>query len=331
MTGAGAGRLALVLAGFTILTACEEGQEFNLFDKPLFSGNQSDDGAETAAVASTGTTIERDVEAPEVFQETDRGLWDGRPSLGGVWIAHPNVVDPERVIIRNEDNGQFIIGALFRRERDNPGPRFQVSSDAANELGMLAGAPANLNVIAMRREEVVVTPAEVIPPVDGLDAPEIIAEGPLVTPESPVVEESDDPVVALAASAIEAATTATPSAQAPLSALAPAPETAATNAPAVAPTPAPTPAPVAALAPVQVSSLEKPSVQIGIYSLESNAKGTADILRGAGIIPTTKAFSSSGKSYWRVIVGPAANKAERTALIKKVQDLGYSDAYAVTN
>ena len=42
--------------------------------------------------------VERDVEAPGVFQVTEAGLWDGRPSLGGVWVAHPDVTEPERVI-----------------------------------------------------------------------------------------------------------------------------------------------------------------------------------------------------------------------------------------
>jgi rare lipoprotein A len=46
---------------------------------------------------------ERDVEAPEVFDVTDEGLWDGRPSLGGVWVAHPDATDPERVMIRNTE------------------------------------------------------------------------------------------------------------------------------------------------------------------------------------------------------------------------------------
>ena len=58
------------------------------------------------------------------------------------------------MIIRNEENGQFVIGALFRRERENPGPILQVSSDAAAALGMVAGAPTDLNVTALRREEV---------------------------------------------------------------------------------------------------------------------------------------------------------------------------------
>ena len=108
-------------------------------------------------------------------------------------MAHPSATDPERVIIRNEANGRFVIGALFRRERDNPGPALQVSSDAASALGLLAGAPSVLNVTALRREEVaediaLATPAEGIAPpnYDGPDAggAETIAALPLDGPAS---------------------------------------------------------------------------------------------------------------------------------------------------
>lgn len=117
-------------------------------------GGSAEGVAGTADAAPATQLVETDVEAPDVFQATDQGLWDGRPSLGGIWVAHPDVASPERVVIRNRDNGQFVIGALFRRERDNPGPPIQVSSDAAEALGMLAGAPATLDVTALRREEV---------------------------------------------------------------------------------------------------------------------------------------------------------------------------------
>ncbi len=187
MTSAGAGRLALVLTGAIFLTACEEGSKINT----LFQKKETETGEAAVAEASTETTlIERDVEAPEVFQQTDTGLWDGRPSLGGVWVAHSDVTDPERVIIRNQANGKFVIGALFRRERDNPGPRFQVSSDAAETLGMLAGAPAELNVTALRREEVPIAPAAAEPESIGNEE---IEAAPL------------DPVAAVAASAIDKA------------------------------------------------------------------------------------------------------------------------------
>ena len=56
------------------------------------------------------------------------------------------------MIIRNDANGKSVIGALFRRERENPGPKIQVSSDAAVALGMLAGSPVKLNITALRRE-----------------------------------------------------------------------------------------------------------------------------------------------------------------------------------
>ncbi|MGB5869596.1 MAG: SPOR domain-containing protein [Albidovulum sp.] len=96
---------------------------------------------------------DHDVEAPEIFKVTDKALWDGRPSLGGVWVAHSSVKDPQRVVIRNPANGKSVNGALFRREIDNPGPSLQLSSDAAQALGLLAGQPMTLEVVAIKRVE----------------------------------------------------------------------------------------------------------------------------------------------------------------------------------
>jgi hypothetical protein len=113
--------------GLAVLAGCDESGNFML--RP--------DTADSAPQARSGNSVklvERDVEAPDVFQVTDMGLWDGRPSLGGVWVAHPDVKEPERVIIRNMSNSAFVIGALFRRERETPGPALQVSSDAGAAL-----------------------------------------------------------------------------------------------------------------------------------------------------------------------------------------------------
>ncbi|QGX98906.1 SPOR domain-containing protein [Roseovarius faecimaris] len=272
------------------LASCEEVQQFNLFQpKP-----QAEAGTEATATAKATRLVERDVEAPEVFQVTDSGLWDGRPSLGGVWVAHPEVGEPERVIIRNQANNKFVIGALFRRERENPGPILQVSSDAAAALGMLAGAPAQLQVTALRRETA--------PEDTGAD--EAMTEE-LAAPDS--IEATALDPVAGAAAAIDEAEAATATAAA---------------APASAPTPAPKP---------QTSSLSKPYIQIGIFSIEQNANNTATAMRQAGMVPTVKEQSASGKTFWRVIVGPAANSAERSALLKKIKGIGFDDAYPVTN
>lgn len=192
---------ATALAAFcALLAACDESGQFSL----PFGPNASTTTSETSA--AEGTTVERDVEAPEVFSVTDQGLWDGRPSLGGVWVAHPDVDEPERVIIRNEANQKFVIGALFRRERDLPGPQLQISSDAAAALDVLAGAPAPLNVTALRRET---APAEVVVEAEALDAP------------TEVTETALDPIAA-AGAAIEAAP-ATPVAAAPTPTPTPAP------------------------------------------------------------------------------------------------------------
>ncbi|MDH3264545.1 MAG: SPOR domain-containing protein, partial [Paracoccaceae bacterium] len=138
-----------LLAGLVLaLAACEEG-----------AGRQ--ETGETGQAGGPQFTG-RDIEAPEIFEANEDGLWDGRPSLGGVWIAHPAVTNPQRVTILNQSNGRSIVGALFRRERENPGPRIQISSDAASDLGVLAGQPTPLRVIALKREEA----PEPVPPTE---------------------------------------------------------------------------------------------------------------------------------------------------------------------
>jgi cell division septation protein DedD len=275
-----------------LLAGCDETGQFNL-GLPKLGGEKA---ASTAGSTKSTKLIERDVEAPEVFSATDEGLWDGRPSLGGVWVAHPDVTDPERVIIRNEANSKFVIGALFRRERDLPGPRLQISSDAAAALGILAGAPAPLNVTALRREE----------------APEEVAAEPIetetVAAPAEVSETPLDPIAA-ASAAIESAT--------PTPAAAPAPAAPAAAAPAP-------PKPKA-------SKLPKPFVQIGIFSVEANAERTAKQMRAAGMATTIKESQINGKAFWRVVVGPAQTKSQLSALLKSVKAEGFSDAYAVSN
>lgn len=283
-------KLALALGGALFLAGCDAGQ------MPSFLQPGNSSGGDKAVNASA-KTVERDVEAPEVFQVHDKGLWDGRPSLGGVWVAHADVKDPERVIIRNEDNSKFVIGVAYRPERQGPGPSIQVSSDAADELGMLAGKPAMLNVTALRHEKV---------PVEGAkEAP----AGDLAAASAVATTKLDDPIAA-AAAAIDAAEAVPPVSAAAAPAAKPAAATATRN---------------------TASALTKPFIQIGIFSVKSNANNTAEALRQAGIVPTIKPGKMSGKDFWRVVVGPATASAERAALLKKIKALGFTDAYFVTN
>lgn len=259
-----------------------------------------EDGAPAPGGLGPGTTqlVETDVEAPDAFQVTEQGLWDGRPSLGGVWVAHPSARDPERVIIRNQANGQFVIGALFRRERDNPGPALQVSSDAAEALGMLAGAPTLLNVTALRRQEATApVPTEATAPVAIPDegaaalAPQAVATAPLDTP-------GGDPGAAAVAAATAALTGGAPVA----------------------------PAPAAA-----ASALDRPFIQLGIFSQEENARSLVRQMEARGLPARIAGSSTQGQSFWRVLVGPAATEAERARFLDRVRAEGFADAYAVRN
>ena len=291
---------AAALLALSLLAACDENGQFVAMQ--AFQSNTETGGAPEPGAPIK--TVERDVEAPDVFSATEAGLWDGRPSLGGVWVAHPDVSEPERVIIRNPGNNKFVVGALFRRERDIPGPRLQISSDAAEALGMLAGAPVELNVTALRKEEV---------PVEA-PAQEIAIEEVDAVSEPAAIETTTLDPIASAAAAIDAAEPASPGIQ----------PSAAPEQPIQAAAAAPAPRPTA-------STLAKPFIQIGIFSVEANATRTSNRMRDAGIVPLTKTFERDGKTFWRVVVGPATSSAERGQLLNKAKEEGFTDAYAVTN
>lgn len=276
----------LALVSIIALSGCvEEGGG-------LFSSRDAD--ADGPAPIGATRLVERDVEAPEIFEVTTEGLWDGRPSLGGVWVAHPDVGDPERVIIRNDENGRFVIGALFRRERDNPGPDLQISSDAAAALGALAGDPTMLNVTALRREEVAET-ADAAPDAMAPGAADVAASAAAGEITATPLDAGGDAISA-AAAAIEAADA--------------------------------TPQPSAARTP-SAGAPDQAYVQIGIFSVQENATNTGQALRSVGLEPTIYDQSSNGRQFWRVVVGPADSEATRDAILENVRELGFDDAFFV--
>lgn len=300
MADIGTGLRALMLASVAagLLAGCQDGANpFGMKDKP--------DGEVAAEAPAAGATsvklVDRDVEAPEVFQVTDTALWDGRPSLGGVWVASPDAVDPERVILRNPANGKFVIGALFRRERENPGPKLQISSDAASALGLLAGQPGKVSVTALRREE---APATVDAKKPILDAAETVETEALGDIASSAIDKADaagsTPKAPLIGGAKPVAPTATAAAAKPA---APAPAAPATQ-------PAPAGGGI--------------TVQIGIFSVEANAKRAADTLTKAGIAAGIKPGQTQGKNHWSVT---ATGSGDKAALLAKIKGLGFTDAY----
>jgi cell division septation protein DedD len=273
------------------LTACGE-EGFKGLD---FGKNKSETAKTAAASSGTIKLVERDVESPEAFEVNARALWDGRPSLGGVWVAHPDSKQPERVIIRNPENGKFVIGALFRRERANPGPALQLSSDAASALGVLAGQPTTLKVTALRRETVNVA----APPEGGqAQPPQTVAtdELPPAAASSKPQTDTADIKTKVLASVQKASAQKTGKQKTGTK-----------------------------------SRLAKPFVQIGFFSVEANATANAAKMRKAGIPAKVVTSKAKGKTFWRVLAGPAASASERRQLLSMVKNQGFSDAYFVSN
>lgn len=256
-----------------------------------------------------GTSLsfeERDIEAPDVFNITDTAVWDGRPSFGGVWAAYPSDTQPERVVITNNSNGKSVVGALFRVEKDNPGPKVKLSSDAATQLGVVPGEPTEVSIVAIRRQPVQVMPET---PVEPVAAPQEVTETvlePVETPEAPAIG-------AEVAAAIEAAPKPRPQSAAPQA--------------------APTPEPVKATpAPATGDMPSKPFIQVATLSSEANASTLEKKLSDAGISSLIRVSKTSkGKDLYRVLAGPATSADGLRTLSKQVADLGFSDAFPVTN
>ncbi|MCV6592970.1 MAG: SPOR domain-containing protein [Silicimonas sp.] len=335
---------ALISLSSLLLAACEEGQG------PSFGLNTKPKGEETATEAGADPapkTVLKDVERPDIFNVTESALWDGRPSLGGVWVAHPDITTPERVILTNTKTGKSIPGALFRRERNNPGPRIQVSSEAAAGLGMIAGQPVDLKVLVVRQEEVVIEAApapepeaEADPEKQPVSGEDLAAAGigTAATEAESQAEPAEKkpnffqrlfgrkPATATAAGTATAATVEDASApEVETATLAPARKAAAPTKSTAKPNPRParrTPAPAPAPA-VQKAALKNPYIQVGQFSVEANADATATNLRQSGIVPT---ILQSGDA-WRVLIGPVSTADDQAALLAQVKKLGYADAF----
>lgn len=345
-------RFAAVLVVSTlILAGCEEFESLT---------ERTPDTVEGAAQLGPdgARTVMRDVERPDLFNVTETGLWDGRPSLGGVWVAHPDVTSPERAKITNTKSGKTIEGALFRRERANPGPRIQVSSDAAAQLGLVAGQPSELKIVAVRQEEVEIEPAplpiadEATDPVgsteetdagDGDSSAAGIAAGAAAgaiaeAGEPPQrkgfwarfrdslrnkpAEETSTAVAAEASSQTSEDASVPDVETSSLDPLTTAAAAAIAEAESASETRTTTDAP---------SDLKNPYIQVGLFGQEANASAVAANLRQAGVVPQIRGQQSGGKTLWRVFVGPVASSDDQAELLGKIRRLGYSDAFLSPN
>ncbi len=276
--------MVLVGAVFTtvVLGGCAELQNLGAGD------------TETAATASGNPAIlrveERDLERPDIYATQARGLWDGRFSLGGRWIAVAENVKAERIRITNLDNGREIEGALFQREADLPGPPIMVSMDAAQALGMQAGTPARLDVVVLRTEtvEIPAPPPAPLPELDAVEAEAVeeTAETATETPEGGIETTTLETTVL---GALDEAAQAAPAATGP--------------APA------------------------RPNIQVASGANKQGADAVTKRLSEAGLPAKTLTGGTEDAPLYRVVAGPFQTQAAFDAAIAKLKELGYEDAF----
>lgn len=315
----GGSHKAVAIAALALLVGCES-------LPPQFQrASKATDPVGKPATGGQLVLEEQNVEAPEVFQMRDMALWDGRPSFGGVWVALTGDIQPERVLITNTKTGKSVVGALFKREEQNPGPPIRLSSDAAASLAAIPGEPVLVEVTALRKEAVAKTapvPVDEVPQdvaTTTLDPAEVDGvEVAALAPVEAAADVTETVVDAPAPDLTESIATAIETAVDPVETAAPEAEVQTASLEETTPAPAPQ------------SSLNKPFLQIATLSSRENADRLFLRMAESGLGATVKALeNSSGKTVYRVLVGPASDADAMKSLSTKVAGLGISDAFQV--
>ena len=263
--------------------------------------------------------------APDIFEATGLAVWDGKRTLQGVWVAHPLATSARRVRIFNQNNGQAVDGALFKRDTADSGASILISSEAAQLLGMDVGTPSELRIVA-------------VSPVQRSTEPEKPAE-PLVTNQANT-QAANDTVAEVTAPKTEPASK-TAELPAPTPTKKPEPNSDARSATAAVPAESDEPekeTQISAITPVKpaktataatTSPLKLPFIQAGIFGVEENATKLIRRIKGKDMPAVGRALRSKGKKLTRVLAGPFQTVAERNAALRKIRAMGLKDAAPV--
>ena len=79
------------------------------------------------------------------------------------------------------------------------------------------------------------------------------------------------------------------------------------------------------------TKLSKPFIQVGIFGFQNNAIKTKDQMAQLSLPANIFDFQIKGKSYWRVVAGPADTSDSRRNMLKLIKSAGFNDAYFVNN
>ncbi|MBB5516460.1 cell division septation protein DedD [Rubricella aquisinus] len=265
--------------------------------------------ASVAAPAPATRLTEAEVPRPDLYSESGIAVWDGRPSIGAVWVAHPIVDQARRVRITVTETGVSAPGALLKRDPSIPGPPFLLSGDAAARLGLEPGVPARIEVVALERDvietPVVVTPAETPPAEPASEEPTIAAE------PAPETEETttNDAEVATAPDPAPADPIPEPVVNIPQQTIIPGTATATAT----------------ATASEDTTPVRRQYVQVGTFGVRSNAETLAETLRNQGYSVRLSTVDGATRPLTRVLIGPATTRGERNVILERLRADGITD------
>jgi len=89
-------------------------------------------------------------EKPEILDISASVVWDGKQTLGGNWVSHPDINSPEKVLIKNTSNGKSAVGAIFQQTRNLNKGLAAISSDAAKTLSISKNDETKLQIVAIK-------------------------------------------------------------------------------------------------------------------------------------------------------------------------------------
>ena len=268
--------------------------------------------------------------APDIFEATGLAIWDGKRTLQGVWVAHPLAASARRVRIFNQDNGQAVDGALFKRDAAGGGASVLISSEAAQLLGMDVGTPAELRIVAVSPIQRSTEPA--VPTGQTAAATAQTTTGSAAGSTTPI------PQTGAAATSTQTTQEDTPEQTVPAFRT-PKPKPADLKpvedpAPKVEPA-KPEPAKVAAVEPAKpaatkaTSPLRLPFVQAGIFGDPGNARRLIRRIEKKNLPALGREIRLKGKKATKVLAGPFQTTSERNAALRTIRAMGLKDAAPV--
>lgn len=250
---------------------------------------------------------------------------EGAGEGAGVTAAHKTLPLPCYVEVTALGTGRTILVRIERRGPMVNDALIELSSDASAQLGIAPGSKAPVRVRRVNppeQERALLRAGSRAP--ERMETPEgllkvlrrkLADQSPLLPPPStpPAMPTGEPPLAAKAPTAQQA--------PAPLAAK---PKVAAPSAPA-APRPSQTvpPSPPRVANPKPATEAARPEakgstfVQVAAFSSESSARKVAAQLGGS--------VSPAGK-FWRVRLGPYANRAKAASALEKARSAGYRDA-----